>query len=293
MLLAALIVIAAGWYLSSQVIDLPSLPTEETYRCEVECGKLIPEKWEALPRQEVRITSPFGYSLYGVFIPAESVSRTVIIAHGVTFSLFGSVKYIDLFRPRGWNVLLYDHRAHGRSGGRFKTYGFYEKYDLKAWADWLNSRGQAVAVMGESYGAATALQAAPLISDLRFIVADCAYSDLPTLLKYHLKHDYHLPAFPLYHVSNLLTRLRAGFFYEQVNPLKAITVMGNRPPILFTHGGSDDFTPTQMSVMMHQAYPGPRRLYISPGAGHGLAFWTNPTEYGRQVEQFLQENDLI
>ncbi len=287
-----IIACAAGWYFSNQVIAIKSFTVHETYQCEVDSGKLVPAEWEALPRQEVHIDSPFGYGLYGIFIPATPSRGTVIIAHGITFSLYGSVKYIDLFRKRGWNVLLYDHRAHGRSGGHFKTYGFYEKYDLKSWTDWVGSRGEVVAVMGESYGAAVALQAAPLIPEVAFIVADCAFSDLPSLLKYHLKHGHHLPAFPLYHLSNLITRLRAGYFYEQVNPLTIITNQNIRIPILFTHGEQDDFTPTQMSVNMYNIYPGPKRLYLSPGAGHGLAFWTHPAEYDEQVGEFLKENDL-
>jgi hypothetical protein len=284
---------AAGWYLSDQVIAIPSLPVEATYQCEVDCGKLVPADWEALPRQEVRIASPFGYKLYGVFIPVESARGTVIIAHGVTFSLYGSVKYIDLFRKRGWNVFLYDHRAHGRSGGRLKTYGFYEKHDLKAWVDWVTGRGETVAVMGESYGAAVALQAAPLIPQVAFIVVDCAYSDLPTLLKYKLKHDYHLPAFPLYQLTNWMIGLRAGFFCGQVSPLQDIATLPARTPILFTHGALDDFTPAQMSVELYHAYTGPKRLYLSPGAGHGLAFWTHPKEYDEQVGEFMRENGLV
>ncbi len=62
----------------------------------------------------------------------------------------------------------------------------YEKDDLKAWADWITICNELVAIMGESYGAAVALQAAPLSQDIAFIVADWAYSDLPSLLKYHL-----------------------------------------------------------------------------------------------------------
>ena len=62
---------AAGWVLSEQVIGIPSLPVEATYQCEVDCGKLVPAEWEALPRQEVRIASPFGYELFGIYIPVE------------------------------------------------------------------------------------------------------------------------------------------------------------------------------------------------------------------------------
>jgi hypothetical protein len=88
-------VCAAGWYFSDQVIAVRSFTVEETYQCEVDCGKLIPAEWEALPRQDVCIPSPFGYELYGVFIPVEVAWGTVIIAHGITFSVYGSVKYIN------------------------------------------------------------------------------------------------------------------------------------------------------------------------------------------------------
>ncbi len=46
---------AAGWYFSDKVIAIPTIPVEETYRREVESGKLDPQTWEALPRQEVRL----------------------------------------------------------------------------------------------------------------------------------------------------------------------------------------------------------------------------------------------
>jgi hypothetical protein len=38
-LLIALLI--AGWYFSSRVIDIPSFAVEETYRLEVENGKLV------------------------------------------------------------------------------------------------------------------------------------------------------------------------------------------------------------------------------------------------------------
>ena len=70
---------AAGWYFSDQVIAVQSFTVEETYQCEVNCGKLVPTDWEALIRQEVRVASPFGYELYGIFIPLEAARGTVII----------------------------------------------------------------------------------------------------------------------------------------------------------------------------------------------------------------------
>lgn len=281
---------AAGWYFSEKVINIPTIPVEETYRLEVENGKLDPRIWGALPRQEVRLRSPFGYEMFGIFVPVEAARGTVVIVHGVTYSLYGSFKYLDLFRRRGWNVLLYDHRAHGRSGGRFKTYGFFEKHDLKVWVDWARAQGGPVGLHGESYGAATVLQALPLLGETAFVVSDCAFSDLSALLAYHLRADFGLPPFPLLGLASLVTRLRAGFFFGQVRPVRGLTAA--RAPILFVHGEADDFTPTEMARRLHDAYEGPKALYIAPGAGHGDSFWSNPAEYDRQVGAFLSRFGL-
>lgn len=284
LVLAALL--AAGWYFSEKVINIPTIPVEETYRLEVENGKLDPQVWEALPRREVRLRSPFGYEMFGIFIPVEAARGTVVIVHGVTYSLYGSFKYIDLFRRRGWNVLLYDHRAHGRSGGRFKTYGFFEKHDLKVWVDWARAQGGAVGLHGESYGAATILQALPLLGEVAFVVSDCAFSDLPALLAYRLRADFGLPPFPLLGLASLAARLRAGFFFGQVRPVRGLD--GGRVPILFVHGEADDFTPVWMARRLYDACAGPKALYLAPGAGHGDSFWSNPAEYDRRVGEFLR-----
>lgn len=282
-----IVLFAAGWYFSSQVIDIPSFPVEETYRLEVENGKLVEAEFNEWEKEEIRIRSPFGYELYGLYLPVENPKGAVIIAHGVTFSLYGSVKYVNLFRSRGWSVLLYDHRAHGRSGGRYKTYGWNEKYDLKAVVDWARTKGGKIGIHGESYGAATALQALPLLQDIAFVISDCAYSNLNELLTYHLKHDYRLPAFPLLNIASLISFLRANFWFEQVAPLRALEKLS--VPVFFIHGEKDEFTPTQMARDLYAAYPGPKRLYIAPGAGHGDSFWSNPKAYDKEVGDFLAQ----
>jgi fermentation-respiration switch protein FrsA (DUF1100 family) len=282
---------AAGWYFSNQVIAIPSYPVEETYRLEVENGKLVETEFNAWEKEEVHLRSSFGCELYGLYLPVENPKGTVILAHGVTFSLYGSVKYVNLFRSRGWSVFMYDHRAHGRSGGDFKTYGWTEKHDLKVIVDWACQKGGKVGIHGESYGAAITLQALPLLKNLAFVISDCAYSDLTELLTYHLRHDYRLPAFPLLPAASLISYLRAGFWFGQIAPLRALAQL-NGPPILFVHGAADDFTPTRMGQDLFNAYPGPKCLYLAPGAGHGDSFWSDPAAYNREVGAFLAKFGL-
>ena len=53
-----------------------------------------------------------------IFVPYPHTTRTIVLCHGVTVSLINSVKYMKLFQKLGWNVMLYDHRRHGMSGGK-------------------------------------------------------------------------------------------------------------------------------------------------------------------------------
>ncbi len=56
---------------------------DETYRMEVEAGKIIERDFKALPKEEFYIESPFGYRLHGLYHSGPGSKKTVIIAHGI------------------------------------------------------------------------------------------------------------------------------------------------------------------------------------------------------------------
>jgi fermentation-respiration switch protein FrsA (DUF1100 family) len=290
--LAALIVtvFGAGWYFSSQVITPVMKDYDETYRIEIKAGKIVEKEFKALPIQEVFIDSPFGYRLHGLYIPVKNSKKTAIIAHGVTYTLMGSIKYVDIFRKRGFNVLVYDHRHHGKSGGENVTFGVYEKHDMKAVVDWaLEKCGQdcLVGVHGESMGAGIALEYAAIDDRAAFIIADCSYSDLTELLSFRLKADFGLPSFPMMPVASLVSKMRGGMFFSEVSPLRTIDRL--RMPVLFIHGADDTYIPPEMSRMMYERKKGQRMFFLAPNAGHALAFWNNRKEYDARVGEFLKE----
>ena len=69
-----------------------------------------------------------------------------------------------IFWRRGCDLLLYDARGHGESSPALLSFGANERRDLKLVVDWLAKRTELpqsrIGLIGWSYGAATAIQAA-------------------------------------------------------------------------------------------------------------------------------------
>ncbi len=285
------ILLAAGAYFSSMVRFMPVRKVEETYQIEVDAGVLDPEAFEQLPKEEVRIPSPFGYDLYGLYFPVPGSKKTVIIAHGITYTLYGSVKYMNVFRQLGYNALLYDHRRHGRSGGKDTGYGYYEKHDLKACVDWVIARNGAdslIGTHGESLGAATALQHAAMDERVHFVVADCSFADAREIFAYRLQQDFHVPAFPLIQVASLINKLSGGWFFGEASPLRAVPHI--RAALLFIHGAQDDFVPPHHSERLYaRATSSLKRLWLAPEAKHAESLFKQPVAYAEQVRAFLED----
>jgi uncharacterized protein len=291
-LLAMLVV--GGFVFAGIAVYPRVIPYEETRRREIEAGKIIPAEFDAWPKEEFYLPSPYGYRLHGLYFPLPGARKTVVIVHGITWSLFGSVKYMSIFRKRGFNILIYDHRMHGLSGGKNCTFGFYEKYDLKALVDWVEQRqgpGEVIGTHGESLGGGTVLQHAAIDTRLSFVIADCAYSDLFRLFAYRGKAQYHLPVFPMINFASLGSFFLTGMKFSDVRPLEGIRQV--ETPILFCTGAQDDYVPAQMSVEMQRAKQcGISRLYMAPNARHAEAYWNNQAEYDQKVGDFLAEIGL-
>ncbi len=290
-LVLLIILAAAGYYLMRQALYPQTVPYIKSYALEVENGRLDEAAYLAWEKEDVAIQSPAGYRLRGTYFPLPGAQRTIILVHGISYTRLGMMKYMPMFRRRGYNVLMYDQRYHGMSGGRNTSFGFHEKFDLKAAVDWALQRlgpGGLVATMGESLGAATCLQHAAIDPRLAFVIADAAYADLYDELALRLRVDYHLPGFPLLPAAGLFFRLDAGFYISQVNPARDVAQM--ELPVFFVHGQQDAYIPMEHSQRLYQAKAhGLRRLYLAPNADHVESYWTDPEEYDRQVGEFLDQ----
>ncbi|HWR05376.1 alpha/beta hydrolase [Sporomusa sp.] len=250
--------------------------------------------------QPVSLHSRFGYTLEGTFIPNPKPSnKTVIFVHGIAATQAMGMHYLELYLNRGYNLLIYDSRAHGASGGPCVTWGYYEQYDLDQWVDWLEEKQPdgIIGIHGVSLGAATAIMHAALNESskrVKFYVADSAYSELSKLMAQqlvkHTQSQHPLWIDILLKYTSLAAYIQSDFSYETISPFAAAAHITT--PILYLHGETDAIVPVEMSRQLYKATSGYRELHTFPGIRHGRAVLDSKQEYQDVVTRFLTAIDL-
>ncbi|HEY9055441.1 MAG TPA: alpha/beta fold hydrolase [Rectinemataceae bacterium] len=248
-----------------------------------------------------------GFYLRGSLLAAaDPEAPIVLLLHGIGWNRFEALKYAPAFIRQGWSVVALDLAGHGASEAprrAFPSFGVHEKHDIAAVVAWLGSalpQASALGIVGESLGAATALQYAAIAQrgsgegavakpPLAFIVADCSFSSLNAQCEHRfaaagLPKILFRPALAL--ASALCSAFR-GFSLDQADPLQGVASL--RVPVLFIHGEADDFVPPRMSVEMHEALIGSggrSELYLVPGAAHAKSYSTDPVAWEKRAIAF-------
>lgn len=245
--------------------------------------------------EEITVEAADGLHLRGVYIPAAVPAQTLVFCvHG--YKSQGINDYAALSRfyhGLGCDVLVVDDRAHGKSEGRYIGFGCLDRLDCRAWLQYVAERfgdSRHVFLHGISMGAATVLMASGvnLAGDIRGIVADCGFTSAWNVFAHILRRDYHMPPFPLMHLTSLLCRLFAGYGFKDVSTVDAVA--GTDLPILFIHGGEDNFVPTRMSRENYEACNSEKQLLIVEKAGHAESYYADRSAYEDAVQAFLKRH---
>ncbi|MFP4478390.1 MAG: alpha/beta hydrolase [Candidatus Izemoplasmatales bacterium] len=235
-----------------------------------------------------RIKSKYHYSIQVYeMIENEESKRFVVMAHGYTYSHHGTIKYAKMMIELGYNVILYDHRFHGESGGKNTTLGYHEQYDLETVINYVFEKyGNDVylGTYGESMGSATCLLEQAYDQRVKFVISDAGFKNLKLLIKSRIKTK-RLPAWLFYGVVNFNVWLITKGNFSKVSPIYSIK--DSKIPILFVHGKMDDFIPYQHTVDMYDSYLGKKMLYLAEkNAYHARSFYDNRDEYFKMLKDF-------
>ncbi len=246
--------------------------------------------------QEFDVSAPDGVILCGWKVRAKAPNGDwVMLFHGQSDNRGGTLPYANFLLSAHYSVLMMDAREHGASGGSIATYGWKERWDTKSEVSALYAKENPhhLYALGESMGAAIALQSAAVEPRISAVVAEASFSDLR-----EVTYDYAgLQISPwlgktLFRPATI-TALRVaekegGFEADDVSPEKAVAARAF--PILLICGTLDRRIPCRHSERVFRAAKGAKQLWIVPGAGHTSAFGTDPAEFKRRVLAFFAAN---
>jgi len=237
---------------------------------------------DRMPTQRFEpVSLDVGIKLSGWLFRTDAPRRgTVVYLHGLGDNRASVMGIAAHFTMMGFDVLAYDSRAQGESGGDACTYGYYEKEDLRRALDRL-ATGPVIA-FGVSLGASIALQAAAEDPRLAVVVALAPFSDLRTAAAERA------PFFATQSEINEGFRLAeeaAHFRADEVSAVKAAPRI--RAAVMLIHGTDDHETPFAHSERIYAALAGPKKLAPVPGAGHRHLL---TAETWREIDAFIGEH---
>lgn len=240
--------------------------------------------------QEITVKSDDGLQLKALWVPAENAKGTILLAHGYKSTMlvdFGMV--MELYHKMGLNLLLPFQRSHGKSEGKYITFGVKESEDMRKWIAYHNANlfCGPVILSGLSMGASTMMYMLDrkLPDNVVAAIVDCGFTSPAAIISKVFKDTVHFPGGFFVRIADLYARLFAGFSLYEKDSRR--TLEKNGYPILMVHGIADDFVPCYMTEQGYEKCAGNKRLLLVEKAGHGLSFLYDTERYKCLVEEVI------
>lgn len=294
-ILAIIFFSAIGIYIFRSTVTRELHDIDKSYTRYVENNLLDESLYNSVIKEDITLNSFDGLNLTSTLIMNKvPTNKFIILVHGVSICYVGSLKYFDIFYRNGFNILIINQRRHGKSEGKYSTYGFYEKYDVNMWIEYLKSRfGNDIilGLHGESMGAGTVMETIPLNNSIKFVIEDCGYSNFYELIGFQITHKYKNRVVrkilrPGLVFANFFMKTKAKFSMKQVIPIDIVSTTSI--PMMFIHGKEDYFVPWYMAVDLFKSkVNGYKELYLVEGAEHAEALEVNKILYEEKIMNFI------
>ncbi|MCY6369247.1 alpha/beta hydrolase [Clostridium ganghwense] len=242
-------------------------------------------------------------SLKGWWIPSQKskninqTNETVIFSHGYGDNRsLRDISVLNLAQKlvqAGYNVLVFDFRASGKSEGSISSIGQFEKYDVLSAIKFAKSQKHSnnIHLIGWSMGAVSSILAGTESEDVKTIIADSPFANLRNYLKDNLPHWSHLPSFPFTNIILSTIPIMEGVDVDSVRPIDAVANLKNKR-LLLIHSKNDKAIPYHNSELIYKAVPNKKLvdIWITKKAGHIRSYLTNKNEYEKKILSFLKNN---
>ncbi|MBQ3869652.1 MAG: alpha/beta hydrolase [Clostridia bacterium] len=238
--------------------------------------------------EEVFITSDDGLKLKASVYENPDAKAVLIGFHGYRSSYVNDFAGAGSFYyESGFTLIMPDHRAGGKSEGKYITFGIKESDDAVRWCEYAKERYKnvPVAAAGISMGAATVMMAADKYPDnVKMILTDCGFDDPADEISYAGNRSFRGASLLLPCVM-LMCRVFCGFRLRQKSSSRSLA--SSDLPLFIAHGKSDAIVPIEHAYKIKASRKAPTELFTVDGAGHGMSFLADPDGYKTRLGKFF------
>jgi pimeloyl-ACP methyl ester carboxylesterase len=228
--------------------------------------------------------------------PPPKPRGTIVMLHGLQEDQEGGAYFVyrEMLVHAGYRCVQVDLRGHGRSTGKWVTFGVLESRDLVKVLDELEARNLVagdVGAIGASYGASIAIEWAGIDPRVKAVVAlepfatleDGAVDAAPFVLgKWRKLVTQQTLRNAVYQAGKI-----AHFDPNDANPLVAIT--RTTAPVLLIHSRDDELVPVSHSRRLHAEAPDHSKLVLVDKQSHFTMWFQSINLIRRETIQWLDE----
>lgn len=276
---------AAIFAVSLYIVESIIRPQKRTF---LDAYKFSPYELD-LPAEEILFSSTDGkHEVSGWYIPSLGATTTVIVSPGYR-TLKSDVLGMAAFLWRaGHNVLVFEYHGHGMTVGTPITLGYSEINDFLGAVAYAKERAPEtrLGVLAYSMGAAVAIMATARSKEIEALIADSAFASHTGVIDFHFRRVFHLPSLFVSWMTDNLLWWRAGYHFNQVEPLRDIAKIAPRP-ILIIQGGKDSIVDPRDGPLLFAAAQEPKQIWLLPNADHCGAYFEDRKAYVKKILDFF------
>jgi len=246
-----------------------------------------------LPQRDVELRSKDDVKLRAWWSAHPEPKGVVLLTHGYIMNRSEMTPVGAWFFGRGYNMMVLDFRAHGRSGSKRTTLGYLERFDVLAAVEWIREEclGLPLVVVGSSMGAAAAAMAHAFEdAEIDALVLDSAYSRLDYAILGWWRFLGGKTLEKILYPSVWIGGLIMPFKLHEADVAKALAMRPDTPTLIL-HGDCDDLaTPSEATRNLEATRNG--ELVWFERCSHSEGRMLHPDRYFGALSEFLGRHGL-
>lgn len=245
-----------------------------------------------LPYENVYFKTEDGVRIKGWFLPNPSSSKTIILMHGWGMNRGDVFKNTYFLYDLGYNLMYFDFRALGESGGTVSSIGYLEVKDLQAAIRFLKSTRpfacEKIGLYGLSMGGMVAICEAAQNPEIQCVAAEASYYSFRRVVSRWAWVHNKVPYFPLMPIILHYMRRNLAVNPEKYSPKYNIPKISPRP-VFIIHGRYDNLVPAAQAKMLFKCAGEPKEIWLVPGAKHNKCAEVGGFEYKQRLADFYKK----